>query len=158
MKMLSETFTQPTKMEGQREEVQLQPVIETDTRDEDAEIAWVMENVLRPSVTFFGAFFAFVFLALFAGCGGSGGYGGAVLQSMTITPANMNVPLGSTQQFSASGHFSDSSTQVLVSAKWSSSAIGVATINANSGLATTITHGKITITATSGTISGGAQE
>ena len=156
MKILSETFTQPTKMEGQREEIQLQPAVEADTRDEDAEIAWVMENVLRPGVTFFGAFFAFVFLALFSGCGGNGGYGGAVLQSITVTPANMNVTLGSTQQFSATGHFSDSSTKIFAPAARRSSTIGGATINTNSGLATAITAGNTTISVTSGTISGGA--
>ena len=81
-----------------------------------------------------------------------------VLVSITVTPANSSIPLGNTQQFSASGTYSDGSTQNLTSAvTWSSSAPAVATISnasGSQGLSTTVAMGATTITATSGTTSG----
>jgi hypothetical protein len=78
----------------------------------------------------------------------------ATLVSMAVTPANPSVPKGGTQQFTATGTFSDGTTQNLTStATWKSSAVTVATINA-AGLATAVTIGSTTIQATSGSISG----
>ena len=78
----------------------------------------------------------------------------ATLVSMAVTPANPSVPKGGTQQFTATGTFSDGTTQNLTgTATWSSSAVTVATINA-AGLATAVTIGSTTIQATSGSISG----
>jgi Bacterial Ig-like domain (group 2) len=78
----------------------------------------------------------------------------ATLVSMAVTPANPSVPKGGTQQFTATGTFSDGTTQNLTStATWSSSAVTVATINA-AGLATAVTIGSTTIQAASGSISG----
>ena len=71
------------------------------------------------------------------------------LVSIVITPANTSVPSGSTQQFTATGTFSDGTTQdVSINAHWSSSVATVATIaNAPSvaGLATTYNTGVTTI-------------
>ena len=77
-----------------------------------------------------------------------------VLQSIAVTPANPSVALGLTQQFTATGTYSDNSQQNLTSTvTWSSSLSTIATIN-SSGLASTVAQGTTTITATSGTISG----
>src|SRR5208283_2316577 len=73
--------------------------------------------------------------------------GGAVptLASVSVTPANGVVLIGSSVQFTATGTYSDSSTQNITSqATWTSSSTGVATINA-SGLATGVSAGTTTI-------------
>jgi trimeric autotransporter adhesin len=76
------------------------------------------------------------------------------LVSIAVTPANSSITVGSTQQFTATGTYSDSSTQNLTStATWSSSATGVATIAAG-GLATSAALGNSNISSTVGTITG----
>ncbi len=84
----------------------------------------------------------------------------ATLVSIAVTPANPSVAAGQTQQFTATGTYSDGSTQNLTTtATWSSSNTAVATISnaaGTQGLATSLTQGTSTITATSGTISGSA--
>ncbi len=78
----------------------------------------------------------------------------AALTSITVTPANSTIQAGNTQPFTATGTYSDSSTQNISSqVTWSSSNTGVATIN-SSGLATTISAGSTSITATQGSVSG----
>ena len=80
--------------------------------------------------------------------------GTASLVSIAVTPANPSIAKGATQQFTATGTYSDSSTRNLTStASWSSTATGVATIN-SAGLATSAAVGGTTIQATSGSISG----
>jgi hypothetical protein len=70
------------------------------------------------------------------------------LLSITVTPANPSIPLGETQQFTATGHYQGGSTKNLTaSVLWNSSAPGVATINA-AGLASSVSLGSTTITAT----------
>jgi len=74
------------------------------------------------------------------------------LQSLQILPANPTVALGSNQQFTAQGTYSDGTQRFLTSSvSWSSSNPGVATISnalGQNGLATTIGSGNTTITAT----------
>jgi len=78
----------------------------------------------------------------------------AILLSLTVTPANSIMAIGTSKQFTAAGTFSDSSTQDLTaSVLWGSSKATVATIN-NQGLATSVALGSATITATLGTVSG----
>jgi len=77
----------------------------------------------------------------------------ATLVSIAVTPANPAITKGATQQFTATGTFSDNSTQVLTSAVWASGTGAVATINAT-GLATAVGVGTSTISATSGSITG----
>jgi uncharacterized protein YjdB len=71
------------------------------------------------------------------------------LVAVSITPANTSVAAGGTQQFTATGTFSDGTMQdVTLNAHWSSSVASVATIaNAPSvaALATTYTSGQTTI-------------
>jgi uncharacterized protein YjdB len=77
-----------------------------------------------------------------------------VLVSITVTPANPSVAKGLTQQFTATGHYSDASVQDLTgSVAWASSTTTVATINA-SGLATSVASGTTTISATDGGVTG----
>jgi len=70
-----------------------------------------------------------------------------------VTPGNPSITKGATQQFTATGTFSDSTTQVLSNAVWASATPGVATINAT-GLATGVGAGTSTISATVGSITG----
>jgi hypothetical protein len=77
------------------------------------------------------------------------------LVSIAVTPDTPNVPLGVTQQFKATGTFSDTSTADLTSSvSWTSGSPAVATVNAGSGLATVLTVGSAVITATLGSVSG----
>src|SRR5215831_5118471 len=76
------------------------------------------------------------------------------LQSITVAPANASLVLGKTQAFTATGHYSDGSTQNLTTQViWSSSMTSVATI-ASGGLATSVSVGSTTVTATLGSTSG----
>ena len=95
-----------------------------------------------------------------SGCGGGSGSGSSAvatsrtLVSLAVTPANPSLARGTVQQFSATGTYSDSTTQELTSSvNWTSSSASVAAIDAT-GRATAETAGTTTITATSGTISG----
>ncbi len=73
------------------------------------------------------------------------------LVSISITPLNPSI-VGGTKKFTATGTYSDNTTQDLsATATWSSSNTSVATIS--KGFATVISAGTTTITATSGSIS-----
>jgi uncharacterized protein YjdB len=80
--------------------------------------------------------------------------GSGTLLSVVITPANPSVNAGATEQFAATGTFSNGTMQdITINVHWSSSVASVATIaNAPSqaGLATTYAHGTTTIGANSG--------
>jgi hypothetical protein len=82
----------------------------------------------------------------------------AILQSIAITPAAKTIALDSRQQFTATGNFSDGSTQDLTGlVTWGSADSTVAKIsNATStrGLATSLSVGSTTITATFAGITG----
>ena len=80
----------------------------------------------------------------------------ATLVSIAIAPASSAVPLGTAQQFSATGTFSDNSTQEITdSVAWGSSASSVATVS-NLGRAASLAPGSTTISAVSGAISASA--
>lgn len=77
----------------------------------------------------------------------------ATLTALTLSPANTSIVVGATSQYTATGVFSDGSTQNLTgTVTWSSSNGNVATIS-TAGLATGISAGSTTITAASGSIS-----
>ncbi len=81
------------------------------------------------------------------------------LISIEVTPAASTLSPGTTQQFIATGTFSDSSTEQLASVTWSSSNTAVAQISndaGNHGAALAIAPGTVTITATAGSVSGSA--
>ena len=74
------------------------------------------------------------------------------ITSISVTPEDMTLPIGITEQYTASAVYSDGSIQDLVSGvKWSSSTMSVATIDGN-GLATILAAGTTTITATVGSL------
>ena len=92
-----------------------------------------------------------VFMVL-PGCGGKGIFGGGewnkVLQYIEVTPPNQSIANGTTQQFMATGIYSnDSKSDLTPTVTWSSSNTAVATIAAN-GMVTALTAGTATITAT----------
>jgi uncharacterized repeat protein (TIGR01451 family) len=90
---------------------------------------------------------------------GTGGTASATLTikslvSISVTPANPAIAPGDTQQFTATGTYTDSSTQnVTGRVTWGSATPSVATITAG-GMATGVGSGPSLITATLGTISG----
>jgi uncharacterized protein YjdB len=70
------------------------------------------------------------------------------LASIAVSPATVAIATGATQQFSATATYSDGSTaNVTTSATWVSSKPAVASISA-AGLATALTTGSTTVTAT----------
>ena len=77
------------------------------------------------------------------------------LASIAVTPANPTIQTSATQQFTATGTYSNNSTQDITSqVTWASSNTAVATIN-TAGLATASTGaGTTTISATLGAVSG----
>ncbi|MBI5074430.1 MAG: Ig-like domain-containing protein [Nitrospirae bacterium] len=105
---------------------------------------------------------ALLVVTLFA-CGGGGGgsssdSGGGntslTLVSIVITPSNPSIMLGKTQQFAATGIYSDSTTRDLTSSStWTSSNTSCAFVS-SSGLATSAGTGSATITAISGNLAG----
>ncbi len=71
----------------------------------------------------------------------------ATLSSITITPNNPHISAGGSEQFVATGNFSDGSTQNITDqAIWTSSNVNVAVINAT-GLANSASTGTTTIKA-----------
>jgi hypothetical protein len=78
----------------------------------------------------------------------------ATLTAIGVTPAVPSLPLGTTRQMTATGVFSDGTTQDLTAtASWTTDQAGVAAISA-SGLATSVGVGDATLTATMGPVSG----
>ncbi len=80
----------------------------------------------------------------------------ATLQSIQLSPASASIAAGNTQQFTATGSYSDRSTKDITSiAIWTSSNPAVTTV-APGGLAIGVSSGTATITATVGTVQGSA--
>jgi len=82
----------------------------------------------------------------------------AALVSIAISPQSPSIPLGDTQQFTATGTYTDNSTQIVTDVvTWSSSSAAVAVISnasGSNGLATSAEFGTTTITAALGTVNG----
>jgi hypothetical protein len=101
-----------------------------------------------------GAFAALATLALAISCRGF--FVGDTLQSIAVGPASVNVPVGLTQQMTATGTYTPSGNLKNITATsgivWQSSD-ATATVS-SAGLATGVSLGTPTITATLGTISG----
>src|SRR5882757_9399790 len=80
---------------------------------------------------------------------------GASLVSIAVTPANPSIAKGLTQQFTATGTYSNSTTQDLTSTvSWTSSNPSIASIAASGGLATAAAPGSATISASMSGITG----
>jgi uncharacterized protein YjdB len=84
--------------------------------------------------------------------------GNPVLLTITVSPTAVSVAAGDTEQFSATGHYSDLSTKNLTDGvTWSTSSSSTATISnipGSQGLATALSTGVTTVTATDGSIFG----
>ncbi len=82
----------------------------------------------------------------------------AALVSIALIPANPSIANGTQQQFAATGIYTDASTHdVTAAVTWSSSDTTVAAISnasGSNGLATSVTQGAVTISATLGAIGG----
>ncbi len=92
-------------------------------------------------------------VAFRAASSGEAGPPNPTLTSIAVAPANSSLLQGSTLQFSATGTFSDGSTQdVTSSATWSSSNTLFATVGSTTGLATGIAVGTVQITASVGSV------
>jgi hypothetical protein len=90
---------------------------------------------------------------LLVSCGGGSKPPAPTLQSITISPTSKTVAAGLTQQYSATGQYSDGSSNTVSSVTWSTSNNALATVS-TTGLVTTIKQGSVTLTAASGTITG----
>lgn len=98
--------------------------------------------------------------AFLVGCGGGGSSSTkgtpppATMQSISVGPTTPIITNGASQQFTATAHFSDNSTQDLTSnVTWSSSATNIATVGSD-GMAHSVAAGTAMITATKGSLSG----
>jgi trimeric autotransporter adhesin len=82
----------------------------------------------------------------------------ATLVSMAVTPANPSIAAGTSQQFTATGTYTDNTTQNLTMAvAWISSNPSLAAISnaaGSNGLATSVAQGSVTISAALGSVSG----
>ncbi len=82
----------------------------------------------------------------------------AVLVSIAVTPAIPTIPLGTTQPFTATGSYTDGSTQNITgTVQWSSDTLTVATISNAAGTpgnASGVGQGSATITASVGAVTG----
>ncbi|MCP4680167.1 MAG: hypothetical protein GY854_32670, partial [Deltaproteobacteria bacterium] len=79
------------------------------------------------------------------------------LVSVEVMPTNPSIAAGTDQQFTATGHYSDTSTaDISGDVTWSSSALGIATISPT-GLAVGVAPGTSTITAVVDGVSGTSQ-
>jgi hypothetical protein len=80
------------------------------------------------------------------------------LSSIAVTPANPAVPSGLSQQFTATGTYTDASTQDLTnSVTWSTGSSSIAVISnvsGSKGVATAVNVGNTSVTATLGSVSG----
>ncbi|HET6436997.1 MAG TPA: DUF4082 domain-containing protein [Anaeromyxobacter sp.] len=80
--------------------------------------------------------------------------GTATLSTIAVTPAAPSISTSGTQQFTATGSYSDGSNQNLTSAAtWTSSKTSVATVNAT-GLASAVAAGTTTVSATYNSVVG----
>ncbi len=95
-------------------------------------------------------------LATFACAGGGSGSGGGgpKLASIQVSAANANPTVGDADQLTATGKYSDGSTQNLTSTvTWTTSPAALATVGAG-GVLTTQASGAVSVTASMGAVSG----
>ena len=82
----------------------------------------------------------------------------AVLVSIAVTPSNFSIPKGTVQQLTATGTYSDNSTQNLTAAvTWAPTTSSIATVSnaaGSVGKATALNLGTVTVTASLGTLTG----
>ena len=75
------------------------------------------------------------------------------LTSIAVSPASASVAVGLTQQYTATGTYSDGSVKTITNGlTWTSSPASVATIDSSSGLATAVSAGSASIVAMVGSV------
>jgi len=91
---------------------------------------------------------------IIVGCSGPIKTPTKTLTSIAVTPASpAHLKVGATQQFTATGTYSDSSTaDISATVTWASGTTATATITASGGLATGVAQGTTQITASMGTV------
>ncbi len=104
-------------------------------------------------------FIALLLSTFLTGCGcGGGDNPPSALLSLEVSPADPSIALGTTQQFKATGVFSDNTTRdMTASVTWSLSNEAVASISndvVSKGLARSLSTGTTKVTAASGSVSG----
>ena len=127
----------------------------------------MFHNVGRKAVRAAASVIVLGLLGSLAGCGGGGGGGDTTtpppdntptLQSIEITPSLTKAAAGTTAQFTATGVYTDNSTEDLTAqATWASSDSAVAMVSnaaGSKGVAITTGVGSATVSATSGDVSG----
>lgn len=131
------------------------------TADITASVAWASSNTGVATISASGlanthSAGSITVSATMSGVTGQGTFivGDAALVSIAVTPANSQLLIGSLNQFTATGTFTDQSTKDITSTvTWASSNTGVASVN-GSGVVTAISSGTLTVSATSNSISG----
>ena len=79
------------------------------------------------------------------------------LLSIAVTPANLVIYVNSTQQYTATGTYSNNTTKDLTTTvTWTTSPLGIASITSG-GLATGVSQGLTTVTASLGAVTGSTQ-
>ena len=78
------------------------------------------------------------------------------LTSISVSPGTASIPVGSVQQFTALGTYSDGSMQDITSSAMWTSSNGTTSSISTSGLATTLAGGSTTISASTGSVTGTA--
>jgi VCBS repeat protein/Big-like domain-containing protein len=113
-----------------------------------------MAPLRRPDFQIAALWLVFALSILSVSCGGGSKSTPTVtLQSISVTPANGTVAAGLTQQYTATGSYSDGSMKPVAGVTWSTSDSTVATIS-SAGLLTSLKPGSVNVTATSGAVSG----
>ena len=79
----------------------------------------------------------------------------ATLTTITVTPLSANIALGTSQQFTATGNYTDGPHDLTNQATWTSSNVGTAVVN-SAGVAISAATGTTTIKAAMGTVNGTA--
>jgi hypothetical protein len=127
------------------------------TRDITAEVSWAVENNAIADVSNAAGSEGLVtalspgttsITAIYEDVTGSGSVvvTDVILAGIEISPQDAELQVGITQQYEATGTFSDGSSQdITILTAWDSSDINVATID-NAGLATSLASGSTTIT------------
>ncbi len=124
------------------------------TQDVTTVATWISSDGTVATISSSGLAVGSTMTASVGSVSGSGtlNVGPATLQSITISPQNATIGKGTTLQLTATGNYSDSSTQDLTAlVTWTSSDSTLVSIT-SAGLATARQFGTVTITATLGLV------
>jgi alpha-tubulin suppressor-like RCC1 family protein len=109
-------------------------------------------SLARRGVDDSGSPLALILLVAALALNGCGGDGGGITEpevaSVTVSPADPSVSVGGTVQLTATPRDANGTELTGLSASWSSSAAGIAAVNASSGVVTGVAAGNATIRAT----------